>query len=274
MSIDQIYLNGETLYGDDFTDKEIQKWFSEESEGYYNLINSAQIKMNPAIYIYHNLNIRNGFSFLPKTKNYNKVLGVGSSYGYEFLPIAGKISELIILEPSDNMISIFIGPDLKPKYLKPEITGDINYDSGTFDLVTCFGTLHHIPNVSKVLNEMIRVTAPGGFILIREPIRTMGDWTKPRIGLTKNERGIPLKYFRLFFKSNQQIEVISEKFCESLFLMKFLNKLFGLKIESKLYQIIDQKVSNLLKWNIHYHPLTNFEKMAPGSVFYVLKKKS
>lgn len=273
MAINQIYLNGEILYGDDFNESEIENWFLEEAEGYYNLIIEKQSDKQVGKYIYHNLNINNGYSYLPLNKVYRKVLGIGSSYGHEFLPIASQIKELIILEPSENMISNLIGSHVKPIYVKPEISGRINYENATFDLVTCFGTLHHIPNVSKVLDEIIRVTVPGGYILIREPIRTMGDWSKPRNGLTKNERGIPLKYFRKYLKRNNDVEIISEKFCESLFILKILSKFFGLAKDSRTYQLIDQITSYLFKWNIHYHPTTFLEKISPGSVFYVLQKK-
>ncbi|MFO1522890.1 MAG: class I SAM-dependent methyltransferase [Kiritimatiellia bacterium] len=68
------------------------------------------------------------------------------------------------------------------------------FAADTFDLATCFGTLHHIPNVSQVLRELYRVMKPGGFALIREPAISMGDWTRPRPGLTRNERGLPFSW--------------------------------------------------------------------------------
>src|SRR5207247_9209132 len=40
-----------------------------------------------------------------------------------------------------------------------------------------------------------------GHVIVYEPIMSMGDWTKTRRGLTKNERGIPIALFRDFIHS-------------------------------------------------------------------------
>ncbi len=66
--------------------------------------------------------------------------------GYEFEPIIQKIDNLTIIEPSDNLINNRIG-NLIPKYIKPDINGSLPFVDNLFDLITCFGTLHHIPNV-------------------------------------------------------------------------------------------------------------------------------
>ena len=74
--------------------------------------------------------------------------------------------------------------------------GVIRYGGGYFDLIVCFGALHHIPNVSRIIGEFYRCSEKGGYVLMREPIISMGDWTKKRKGLTRRERGIPLKILR------------------------------------------------------------------------------
>ena len=43
------------------------------------------------------------------------------------------------------------------------------FASGSFDIVVCFSVLHHIPNVSTVVNEMFRVLQPGGRLVIYTP---------------------------------------------------------------------------------------------------------
>jgi hypothetical protein len=40
----------------------------------------------------------------------------------------------------------------------------------------------------------IAVLAPGGLFVLREPNSSMGDWRKPRPGMTANERGPPLEW--------------------------------------------------------------------------------
>lgn len=265
------YLSGEKLFGDDFDLQSIGKWFEEEAEGYFHLIKENADKTDPSRYQYHRLNTSKGFRHLPEGMVFKHALGIGSSYGHEFLPIADRLEKITILEPSENMISQKIGKIL-PAYERPSITGELPFGDNSFDLITCFGTLHHIPNVGKVLAEMIRVTAPGGYLLIREPIRSMGDWRKPRPGMTKNERGIPVNYFRNKFKK-ANVEVIKESFCESFFALKVLYKYAHVEKGSKIAQMVDNLFSSLFAWNITYHPASNFQKIAPASIFYVIRKK-
>jgi SAM-dependent methyltransferase len=265
------YFSGEKLYGDDFTNEEIEKWFAEEQEGYFGLIADQTGKSSGQKYQYHNLNKIHGFDLLPKDYGFEQVLGIGSAFGYEFLPIADRIGKLVIIEPSDNMKSVKLGT-LSPEYVKPNVDGTLPFKDNTYNLVTCFGTLHHIPNVSHVIGEMIRVTKPGGFMLIREPVKTMGDWRHSRVGLTQNERGIPLHYFRNLWKK-AGVEIVNEQLCESLFVLRPLTKLLKLTPGSIFYQQIDDVCSKLFSWNLTYHPTNIFQKLAPGSVFYVIRKK-
>jgi len=260
------YFNGTELYGNDFTIEQIMQWYEEEKEGYARLKEEGIYK-----YPYDSMNRYFGFKYLNK-KKFNNVLGIGSAYGHEFLPIISMIDNITILEPSDNLISDKLG-NVIPKYLKPEIDGTISFEDKSFDLITCFGVLHHIPNVSYVLSEMLRVLEPGGIMLIREPIRSMGDWRTQRKGLTKNERGIPLSFFQSFFRKQKNVTVVKKTIMDSAFMFKILKKLFkGINKDSIPYQKLDKWVSAFLQWNIKYHPKNIFQKCAPATVYYVLTK--
>lgn len=76
--------------------------------------------------------------------------------------------------------------------------GKISFEDNSFDLITSFSVLHHVPNVSFVISELVRVLSKDGYLLIREPIHSMGDWSVKREGLTKNERGIHYKLLEQF----------------------------------------------------------------------------
>ena len=65
-------------------------------------------------------------------------------------------------------------------YPYDDSNASMEFPNNYFDLITSFGVLHHIPDVSKVFSELSRVLAPGGYLLIREPIVSMGDWSYPR----------------------------------------------------------------------------------------------
>jgi len=231
------YFLGKKLFGDDYNDEQIKLWYLEESEGYADLGSKDR---KTYTYEYHNLNQLYGYSKL-ENREFDNVLGFGSAWGDEFLPIISHINNITIIEPSENMRSDKIG-SITPRYVKPEISGKINFEDEKFDLITCFGTLHHIPNVTFVLTELCRILKKDGVLLIREPIISMGDWRQKRIGLTKNERGIPVSFFDGFFK-NDSLEVVSKQYCftlTSLLQRKFGNYLNKPLHTYKTYLIIDK----------------------------------
>jgi SAM-dependent methyltransferase len=263
------YFSGEALYGDDFTVAQIEQWYRDEEEAYANLGNT---ELNQYSYHYHALNRLHGFKYL-EGKNFDKVLGLGAAWGHEYFPIIDRIKELYIIEPSEKLRSDKIG-DLTPVYSKPNVDGAISYPDDHFDLVTSFGTLHHVPNVSFIIKELYRVTKPGGYILLREPIISMGDWNKPRKGLTTHERGIPLNIFRSIFKE-LGAKVIHEGFCFAMtaFFQRAWIKISKRPIFSyKAYVWFDSWFSRMLKGNLRYHAQKKLERIAPQSVFYVLQK--
>jgi len=260
---------GIRLYGDDFTPEQIKRWYEEESEGYANLGGKDKTKYR---YGYHEINKLYGFSKL-RSEYFENVLGFGAAWGYEFEPIIAKIGNLSIIEPSDNLKSARIGK-LTPNYIKPEIYGNLKFADNTFDLITCFSTLHHIPNVSFVVKELVRVLKPSGYLLIREPIVSMGDWTVPRGGLTKNERGIPDSFFDKLFKG-EPVHVISKEYfwTGTSFIQRNIDKLLKTPIYSyRIYCIVDKLLSRLLKRNTRYHAEHKLDKFSPSTVFFVIRK--
>jgi len=263
------YFSGEKLYGNDFTYEEIHRWYNEESEGYSSIGNKDIEKFK---YGYHKLNKLHGFSKL-LSKNFNHVLGMGSAWGHEFEPITNKIKKLTIIEPSNVLVREKIG-QLIPNYIKPAVDSSISFDDETVDLITCFGTLHHIPNVGYVLQEMVRVLKKGGYILLREPIISMGDWRNERLGLTKNERGIPVSFFDNEF-SKYPIQIVSKQTCFTA--TSFLQLIIGKYLKRPLYSyglylFFDKYISNLLQNKVIYHATKKIERIAPSSVFYVVQK--
>ena len=215
-----------------------------------------------------------GFKYLNKNATFTKVLGIGSAYGDEFTPIVSQISNLVILEPSNSLTSKKIG-NLSPQYIKPEISGELSFEDNTFDLITCFGTLHHIPNISFVISELHRVLKQGGFLLIREPVVSMGDWNKPRQGLTMNERGFPVEPFMRIIKE-MKFKIVSKKymFTATSFLIRKFGKFFKKPLYSYYWYIyFDRLLSLLTRWNYRYHQTKFWHRIAPQNIFLVLKKQ-
>lgn len=262
----EVYFSGEKLYGNDFSERQIEAWFADEAEGYFNLTASAG---GDYAYGYHALNRRHGFSLLPK-RQYNHVLGVGSAYGDELEPILKHSDRISILEPSDG----FKGTNLQGvpvSYVKPIASGNLPFVSDNFDLITCLGVLHHIPNVSKVIEEFYRVLKAGGYALVREPIISMGDWRKPRSGLTKRERGIPLMALRAFVKV-AGFKVVRERKCMFSLSSRFQRVIGGSAFNNAAVVALDEWLCALPVWPTVYHAHNAAQKLRPTAVYYVLQK--
>jgi SAM-dependent methyltransferase len=258
------YLDGKNLYGDDFNIEQIKKWYSEEKEGFSSLVD------NDYIYGYHELNKIHGYNKLKKNFQFGDVLSFGGARGDELLPIIDRINNIYIIEPSKKLRAKKI-KGKKIMYSSPSIDGKLKFKDNYFDIITCFGTLHHIPNVSFVFQELVRVLNKDGYILIREPTMSMGNWEEKRDGLTKNERGIPDKIFDKIIKESG-LEIISK---HKIFFPLF--RRINLEKYPRYYSIlwikIDYLLSKLFSWNNKYHATVFFHKIRPQCIFYVLKKK-
>jgi SAM-dependent methyltransferase len=262
------YLTGIKVRGDDFTIDEIAKWYAEEETGYYDLIGA---KDDGDIYIYHRLNHFHLFKYL-RSRHFARCLAVGCARGDDIMPLASQIDSIVALEPAERWWTDQIA-GVPTKYVKPAISGNISFDDGTFDLAICLNALHHVPNASHVLAEIARVVRPGGLFIIREPIHTMGDWSKPRKGLTKNERGFPVDWLERRFTS-LKLTILRRSFCMFPTTQR-LALLIGAHsgYESFPFVLQDAVLSALMSWNLHYHRDSIFKKFAPWAASYMLEKQ-
>ncbi len=266
---DSVYFSGHKVYGDDMSLNDIEKWYSDEENGYYNLINTVYFKDRDYVYQYHALNEYHGYRHI-RDRRYRRVLALGCARGDDVAPISANADEYFAIEPAEKWWSPTIGG--KPaQFVKPNVSGDIRCRSGEVDLTICLGVLHHIPNVTHVINEISRVSSRNGRFILREPISTMGDWRKPRIGLTKNERGFPIKWL-----DNRLSEAgfVFERRAFCVFpLTAILGKLFGVSAYSSRGLVaLDHIMGGLTLWNYHYHRDSLFKKIGPTSAFYILRK--
>ncbi|MBU1425983.1 MAG: class I SAM-dependent methyltransferase [Gammaproteobacteria bacterium] len=259
-------LSGKQLYGNDFSQDQIDAWFADEAEGYFELTQSGK---GEYAYGYHALNKRHGYSVLPKCR-FGHVLGIGSAYGDELKPILAQSDRVTILEPSDGFTNTELN-GVPVNYVKPVASGDMPFDPDSFDVITCLGVLHHIPNVSKIVNEFYRVVRPGGYVLVREPIISMGDWRKPRAGLTKRERGIPLPVL-LRYADQAGFRVVRQRKCMFSLSSRMKHFVSGPVFNNEALVAIDVLISSLPIWPGVYHARNAVQKLRPTAVFLVLQK--
>jgi SAM-dependent methyltransferase len=272
----ELALRGEVLYGDDFTAEEIAEWFADEREGYFNLyshlycsVGNSADRGSPT-YEYQQLADQHCFKWLPQ-RELGDVLGIGSADGAELKPIITRSRSVTVLEPSDGFSSAIIDGKTV-NYVKPQASGRMPFESASFDVVVCFGVLHHIPNVSTVVNDMFRVLKPGGYGLLREPTISMGDWRLPRVGLTKHERGIPLAIFRRIV-SGAGFRIERETQCMFSLMSRLLPLTGGASVwTSKFIVALDRILCALPVWPRHYGAQRIRHKIRPTAVSFVLKK--
>jgi len=259
-------IGGTKLFGDNFTSEEIKEWYSVESSSYEKIIDKDNY-----IYHYHSLNKILGFSKLPNNIRLVNVLSFGGGFGYEIEPIVDRVDNIFIVEPSHMFRQNNI-KGKKIKYIRPSVMGKLNFPNDFFDVITCFGVLMYIPNVSFVLSELYRCLKPGGYLLIREPITDMRILENiDRKGCGYNTRGIPLIFFKEWLKrthfSNKKITLHG--------LGPFLKILKNLGIDvynSDILTSIDIFISRLFTFNYVYHRNNPLKKVSPGSAFLMLKK--
>jgi SAM-dependent methyltransferase len=266
------FLSGLELYGDNFGPSEIASWYEHEKTGYYTLATERHgIAGNDAYaYEYDDLNCFHAFGWLRK-RNYGVCVALGCARGDDVAKLAPNVSRFVAIEPAQQWWSNTIGG--KPAtFMAPEVSGDIPLSSRSADLAVSLGVLHHIPNVSHVVEELARILKPGGFFVLREPITSMGDWRIPRVGLTRNERGLPLAWLDSCL-AKSGFSVRRKRLCMINVVAK-ISKAVGIKrpYNHRLVCAADWLASQALAWNLRYYRKSPLQKLAASSVFYIVER--
>jgi SAM-dependent methyltransferase len=111
---------------------------------------------------------------------YGHALELGSGTGFFLLNLmqGGVVKRGSVTDLSPGMVQVALrnaaglGLDVDGRVADAE---RIPYEDGVFDLVIGHAVLHHIPDVSAALSEVLRVLKPGGrFVFAGEPTR-IGD---------------------------------------------------------------------------------------------------
>lgn len=268
-------LHGVRLYGDDFSRAEIDAWFEAEKRGYYDLAQSyyqvdagAETGADSYDYEYYALNKLHAFDFLAR-RHWETCLALGCASGEDVAPLSSHVDRFVAVEPAEDWWRPTIGG--KPAtYLSPQPSGDLPVETGSVDLAISLGVLHHIPNVSHVIGEVARTLRRGGMFVLREPIVSMGDWRKPRRGLTKHERGLPLPWLDNVLAA-EGFTTVRRRYCMSPAALA-LGKLLRRPFNNPAVVMLDWLVATGLSPNYHYWRDTPRKKFAPSSIFVIAER--
>ncbi len=262
-------LTGRRLYGDDFGIAEIESWYKDEENAYFEQATAKKPESPNGEYPYEYAAFNRLHGYRPLAKqHFSNCVVLGCANGQDVKPLAGQVDKFVALEPAEKWWRTEIG-GTPAEYVKPAMNGDIPLSDGCADLAIALGVLHHIPNVSHVVGELARVLKPGATFVVREPVISMGDWRRPRPGLTKHERGIPPKLlqsilathgFRIMKATPVMVPIIPP-----------FARLLGIRYayDSPWLVRLDASLSRLLWRNFRYHRVSRLHKFAPTSMFIV-----
>jgi SAM-dependent methyltransferase len=265
-SIDR-FLSGQALIGDDYGPEDVARWFDDEREAYADLGAGERLSYR---YDYHALNWRHGFSRIDPQRRFLRACGFGSAYGDELMPLRRRIDRITIVDSSRKFRANGIY-GVEADFIAACPDGHIDAEDNLFDLITCLGVLHHIPNVSFVVAELARCLQPGGVLLMREPTTSMGDWRGPRMGLTRRERGIPSPIFGSIIE-RAGLRVQQRSWCVFPPLASLLGKVGISSSGHRATVVLDDWLCRLTARRWTYHRTTLAQRFAPASEFYVCTK--
>lgn len=268
LQLDPEIIAGRRLYGNDFNAEQLRAWYAAEEYGYYDLYR-ADADLAEAVFPYAAVNAADGAPL--RGRHYPVCLVLGCAEGDDLLALGLDIGRLIAIEPADQCWADRVGT-IPAEFRKPTLDGTIALEDGTVDLVVCLSVLHHIANVEFVVSELGRVLKPGGTMLVREPISSMGDFRAPRRGLTRYERGIPAAMMQRFLEAAGL--AVERRIYRDTPGLPELAKRFGIvPYNSPAIVALDRAISALSRFNDRYWRPRLINKLAPRWAAFIARKR-
>jgi hypothetical protein len=122
-----------------------------------------------------------------------------------------------------------------PYHTNASLVGSINVEDNELDLITFFGVLHQIPNLSFAFCEIACCVKTDGVLFLREPVKNMRGWRFPKHGSTSRERGIPSKILCRIIKSSG-LNVFNHFTC-LFFLLLAATARVGVLVDAKQWRV-------------------------------------
>jgi len=117
---------------------------------------------------------------------------------YELM-VGMDIDPDLLEEAEDRFSDAYLNEELPLRFLRGDAR-DIRFPSGAFDLSSMSNGLHHVANVPGALREILRVTAPGGRILLHEMV---SDGLSPEQEVARDVHHFKARVDRLYGVSHR-----------------------------------------------------------------------
>ena len=120
------------------------------------------------------------------------VLDLGCGSGETLIPLVHRGANVVGIDISPDLIAI-AKRRLADANLVAETRACSAYETGmpdgSVDVIFCMSLVHHL-DISMVREEMRRVLKPGGYIVVKEPIRFSKGYERLRSLLSDKVRGV------------------------------------------------------------------------------------
>ena len=98
--------------------------------------------------------------------------GCGTAYGSDLLATAGA-AEVVGIDVADHVLDSVRPRVAEAVRLDVADVCQLPYDDGAFDLVVCFNVIEHLDYPRRALDELTRVLAADGLLLVSTPNRSV-----------------------------------------------------------------------------------------------------
>lgn len=165
---------------------------------------------------------------LPLTGD-ERVLDVGTGTGAVALALAPLVREVIGVDESEERLALAReGAPENATFTVADAT-QLPFEIGTFDVVTCVRTLHHVRRPEVVIAELVRVTRLGGHLLVVdqlapvEPLEALELDRFERARDASHNRLLPDGDLRAMFEMNGLVTLANEVVRESRAVDRYLD---------------------------------------------------
>jgi SAM-dependent methyltransferase len=260
-------LAGRRLYGNDLGGEGLKAWYAAEEYGFAGLYGDDNA-YSDGPFPYQAWARADAAPL--RGRRYDTCLALGCADGRELAALGLDIGRVIAVEPAEQFWGDSVG-GIPAEFRKPAFDGTLDLPDASVDLALALHVLHHIANVGHLVAEMARVLRPGGVLLMREPIASMGDFRAPRPGLTRCERGIPAALMRGFIAdAGLTLERLTWRSTPGL--PELAMKLGIAPFNSRALVWLDEQVCRVTRFNDRYWRPALWHKLAPRTAAYTARK--